>query len=160
LLGLVRDGGFIAHDSDVDFGVSRDTDMGEVCDILIPLGYDFQHITGTDAIGQHMALHRFDICVDFFKMMRTPSNRFEFAVWSSGTERTLLSVSSFETLRFQTNGFDVPVPDLFERHLSEMYGDWRVVDKKWCPNRSPAFVSARRIPGTCRFIAPTKGDIQ
>lgn len=42
LLGLIRDGGFIKHDSDLDFSLMGDVNPREFCELMVRNGFEFR----------------------------------------------------------------------------------------------------------------------
>lgn len=117
LLGAVRDGGFIANDYDIDLGIFAD----ELS--LTDLKAMFEH---TDyAVSQDesykVGLMSAGIQIDFFSTTREGGH---FRSEGFGGYHTWY-FSPFDLVEYEFLDATFLVPDSYEKHLDENYGNWR-----------------------------------
>jgi len=118
LLGAVREGGFIASDYDIDVGVFGDEitleEIKEMfADSSFTLTQDFEYKVGVVSAG--------GITVDFFLTTRGRGH------FLSKGFRSVHNwyFSPFELIEHQFLGETFLIPDTYEKHLDENYGNWR-----------------------------------
>lgn len=144
LLGFVREGDFLSHDHDIDFGLRSTVRMADVVSALEPLGYEFRFFAGTDELGIYASSIKDGIIIEFFKMCPDEQH---FSCWSFGRTRTVLKVSPFAVKRVVLARCVTNVPHPMQRYLADLYGHkWMVEDRDWYPNRSKARVAIEHYP--------------
>jgi len=118
LLGAIREGGFIASDYDIDLGVFGDeVDLDEIKEMFVgssfTLTQDFEYKVGVESAG--------GITVDFFLTTR------ERGYFLSKGFRSVHNwyFSPFELIEYSFLGGTFLIPDSYEKHLDENYGNWR-----------------------------------
>ncbi len=139
-LGCVREGDFIAHDSDVDLGLLPGADAATAIEAIAAhpaLDYLYHDVVGEqvirirfqargedgrDAIGGDVFLYQDDALGFWCGVQRGP----HALGWSDS--RFTLAEATFLGRR-------VRLPDPVERYLAENYGNWRVPD----PDHVPGF---------------------
>jgi hypothetical protein len=118
LLGAIRENGFIANDYDIDVGIFADeVSLDDVKTMFEPTDFivnqDFEYKVGL--------LSSTGIQVDFFLTTR------ERGYYLSKGFRSVHSwyFSPFELMEYPFLGSTFYVPDTYEKHLDENYGNWR-----------------------------------
>lgn len=135
LLGVVREGGWLGHDVDIDLGV----DVAEYDEAAVVAAFRASRafvVRGAppalaitrDADGRHRLseqpgvvklIHRSGIPIDLFVHHR------EGPVTWHGSTINRWDNSAFELARYRLAGLDVWGPAEADRYLSENYGQWR-----------------------------------
>lgn len=155
LLGFVREGGFINHDLDIDFGVINDTSnhSANIVGILTKIGV--KHIKDYIFMGNIVEQSfiykkiKFDIC--YYNQSSLNSVCYLFYTDPNSKEKyednkmnvVQLSYSKIEGLRkLKVKDEFINVPLNTESLLEEKYGkNWKIPDKKWiywkAPNAKP-----------------------
>lgn len=114
LLGIIRDGRFMAHDHDVDLGLLPGADVDTV----------LTAIDGSDGFrpellgGRIAARHTSGVTVDVF-----PHEHREGRFWH-GTRIHEWWNTPFELVARDVDGVVMWIPDDPQRYLTENYGDW------------------------------------
>lgn len=118
LLGAVRERGFIASDYDIDVGVFGDEiTLAEVKAMFAGTSFtliqDYEYKVGVRSAG--------GIAVDFFLTTR------ERGYFLSKGFRSIHNwyFSPFELIEYSFLGETFFIPDIYEKHLDENYGNWR-----------------------------------
>jgi hypothetical protein len=165
-LGIVREGGFLAHDYDVDVGVSFDPEHPERLDQLVQalsrsLRYvvkkldDAQTVVrtapGRYAVERAPALvkliHENGINVDVFVHHRVGDR-----LWH-GSSIHRWENSVFDLAPYSLAGVDVLGPADADRYLTENYGDWRTpVTEFNCTTGTPNLVISRTFRSVALFL--------
>ncbi len=165
-LGLVREGGFLAHDYDIDVGVTFDPEHPEVMDAMIQaLGRSPRYVVkkvddaqsvvetspGRHAVRRSLALvkliHESGINVDVFVHHR------EGDVLWHGSSIHRWENSTFELADYELAGVKVLGPADPDRYLTENYGDWRTpVTEFNCTTGTPNLVITRSFRSVALFL--------
>lgn len=144
MLGLVREGGFIAHDSDIDMGVILDDNFSweklETC--LKSIGFHKKHFfTYNDRITEQTYIKN-GLSVDFFAYMLTENNsmltycyvkeegkEYEKDQWSIRYYKH----SMFEGMKkIECHDVSFRIPLNPEKYLEEVYGpSWKTPNSGW-----------------------------
>lgn len=145
LLGMIREGGFISHDTDMDMGVLYENDFTEqkLDKALTSIGLKRHH-----AFYFHdkpaVITYSFDsIAVDFFMYFKTDiPNRwaqycFERNVWKTYPSDDVFDVyqadcpiTGLKTIT--VNNLELSVPENAEEYLASIYTEnWRVPNPNW-----------------------------
>lgn len=144
LLGIVREGGIIKHDSDIDFGVSvinQDT-IKQIRRCLSEHGYKLlsinhvdDSIVAQDTFGKNGI--EFDIYYHYienenghvYMIYRDPSKSYSDNEWDVVVATTK---AIHETIDFPFNKSTVRIPKYYLQHIENRYGpNWRVPDKTY-----------------------------
>jgi len=149
LLGAIREGDFIAHDTDIDIGVFMEQwTLETLSDIFLDMlkkGFILYHSFGI--FGKHfeLAWYRDGIKVDFFFYYKV-GDKIRFNAFLNGG-RTLpddILTYEYDAINFDNiiqmdfNGIEVNVPLLPEQILIQKYGeDWKTPKKNWNWATSP-----------------------
>ena len=142
LLGLVRDGRLIKHDTDMDFIVSyKNKDLKDF----------YSHLKSAGFIPERMMLLNgkmveFTMCynvvnVDFFLVGESSEKDKNIFVFDDRGEARLHTYPKIEEMSEMktTSGAIVMIPKNATEHLENEYGNWRVPDKNWDARRGPSF---------------------
>ena len=168
LLGIVRDGGIMAHDLDLDFGVLRpvEANSGAVREQLSAIGcklwrshsvagkiatesYNFPCANGDGGIK--FDVNYYDVedhhCRTWL-FYRDPKQRYGDCEMSV-VEMTYDRIDAIEVV--DVKGHAIPIPRNADKVLEQKYGaGWRKPDRKWIYWQSPA---ARPLPGRERYVS-------
>lgn len=138
-LGIVREGNFIGHDSDLDFGVFG-WECRDALDLALKgMGFTFDRERGTFDNGLERSYWSKDgVKVDIFFFYETGDTWWHSAWRDSldGTEQEQLFFDFpkrlFENLKY-VKFMDqvVPLPNPPEEYLALRYGDWQTPRKEW-----------------------------
>lgn len=113
LLGVIRDGGFMAHDYDIDLGLIPGTDRTPIPEFLSELGYDMAF--DGDRI---VAVHRSGARTDLF-----PHTERDGKFWHGSAVHEWWN-TPFGLAQFEMHDQQLWTPDKPELYLDENYGDW------------------------------------
>lgn len=145
LLGAIREGDFIEHDTDIDLGVFMDEwtidKLGDFLKDMMRAGFILYHSFGK--FGEHfeLAWYRDGIKVDFFFYYKV-GDKIRFNAFLNGG-RTLpddILTYEYDAQYFikdllweeKFNGFKVRTPRFPKQILEQKYGkDWETPTKKW-----------------------------
>lgn len=144
LLGAVREGGFIAHDRDVDLGVFiEELRLPDMIRAMKREGFTHRRTFGSPALGLELAFRRAGIKVDVFFYYLDDAGRFH-AAWPAGGRPLRYSYWPFGLAPLAFLGHTFSAPDDTERFLAAKYGpEWRTPvvewDWKWGPRNAGAW---------------------
>lgn len=150
LLGMIRDGKFMGHDNDIDFGVIIDENFGWD-DLEAALGaYGMKKIKQFTFCGEftEQTYAYKDLTMDFFKHGEDEANsishtcyRREGFIYNSAKE---YHVKRFRFYKFKgittmtVDGVEFHIPNEAETYMASVYGEgWRVPDPNWDPAGHP-----------------------
>ena len=161
-LGLVREGGFLAHDYDVDVGIDHDADrVAALVEVVradrrfvVKKVDDAQSVVeapGGYAVRRDLALvkliHESGINVDVFVHHR------EGDVLWHGSSIHRWQNSVFDLAPYVLEGTPVLGPADADRYLTENYGDWRTpVTEFNCTTGTPNLVITRSFRSVALFL--------
>lgn len=132
LLGAVREGGFIAHDKDVDIGLMADEWVPGIDTALTKAGFAVWKVYGERGRGLQYSFTRHGIKLDIFFYYRGESELFH-AAWLKG-DPIRYGYPTFELSPLMFLGRQFMAPADPEQFLRTKYGqDWRrpVVNWDW-----------------------------
>ena len=142
LLGLVRDGKLIKHDTDMDFLVSPDNkDLKSFYDGLKSVGFFPERMMLLNGRMIEFTMCYKIINVDFFLVGHSADKDRNIFVFDDRGETRLHSYPKISEMgEVKTaSGEAVSVPQNASAHLENEYGNWRVPDKNWDARRGPSF---------------------
>lgn len=163
LLGIVRDGGFIKHDDDIDICVPPGKlSMCGVLRIFIDAGYAFvQCLEYEGHISEFTVRDRTGIPIDIFSC-RLPANEPNkmyqmFPRWSP--TRKYPNARANHLLEFEyvrptgtkvvtVHGVEAMIPENYVEVLDSEFGPWRIPD----PSFKSEMLQHREMPGFCYRI--------
>lgn len=131
-LGAFREKNFIAHDTDIDFGVFGFENKDDLIIEMVKRGFDFHYIYGSKSNGYELSFIRNGIKVDIFYFYKSKDISYT-SIWK-GKEQIILDFPSsfFENLfDYEFLGLDVKLPNPPEKYLTLRYGNWQEVVKNW-----------------------------
>ena len=156
-LGFYREGDFIEHDNDVDFGILAEDckDVGDLLSLFgafLERGFRIYHTFGTIDKGFEIALWKDGIKVDLFWYYLVGDKRWHGA-WRNGGrngdddliklvfDRKFFDIEDRrEATKVLNHHFQLPL--FTEEYLIARYGeDWRVPDKRWDWATSPKCIN-------------------
>jgi hypothetical protein len=136
LLGVVRDGRLIAHDTDIDFGVFIEDRSERIARAFQKAGFTLEHRfeieDGNYGLEESYVMN--GVSVDLFYFTRTDSGMFchLFPVVNKN-ERQIrelhTAVNTFKKIEWQ--GVEVHIPEDSDRRLRDTYGDYQIPVKDW-----------------------------
>lgn len=113
LLGVIRDGDFMAHDYDIDLGLMPGTDLESIPGLVSAAGYD-TFVEGDRIVAVHSSGARTDLF---------PHTERDGKYWHGSLVHEWWN-TPFELAPFEMHGRRLWTPDEPERYLDENYGDW------------------------------------
>jgi Flp pilus assembly protein TadD len=150
LLGAIRDGDFIRHDKDMDFGIEAAVTPAMIDAALSP-DPRFRR-TGSLADDNILPSYYFEeyAAIDFFRLYREEDFLWYGLYW--GGILVQWRHRAFGYREFTFLGLPVKIPDDSERYLRECYGEnWRTPDPYFATWASPNTVGG--FPPVCRCLA-------
>ncbi|WP_018875688.1 hypothetical protein [Thioalkalivibrio sp. ALE31] len=162
-LGLIREGGFLAHDYDIDLGIDGDgVDVAEIrerfmrssvfvvkkVDAHVEVSFDpdgVPHVSMRPSLVK--LVHRTGINVDLFLHYRERD-----VVWH-GSVIHRWNNSPFGLQEYDLEGLRVLGPDAADRYLTENYGEWKTPVKEFdCTTGTPNLVVSRNFLSIGLFL--------
>lgn len=142
LLGLIREHGFIKHDTDMDFSMMPENDcVGAFYAELVKRGFEFERFVLFDGNLKEFTMSYNDISVDFFQRYYTDDRLAQKAVATKKDDYwpvfRLPSPSGLE--RIEVGGILVVVPKNFDQRLTSLYGDWKTPVQSWEDAMAPKY---------------------
>lgn len=143
LLGAVREGDFLDHDQDIDFGIWEATQHERIAKAMFAKGFEKWMFFGTPERGYEQSFHRDGVKVDLFYFYPRGQR-----VWQGSWMDHILLESEFASdvvlppQPFRFLEVDTYVPNQPEAMLAARYGDWRQVVKEWDWTTDPLCLTA------------------
>lgn len=152
LLGVIRQGDFLPHDQDIDFGVWGADKHKETAEKILERGFVKGRFYGTPEHGYEQSFSRDGVKVDIFYFYPLGGKR----VWQG----SWLGPHLIESV-FDRDTVLPPVPMLFrgietfgphrpDRMLEARYGDWTQEVKEWDWTRDPLCITKETRPHASR----------
>ena len=141
LLGFIRDRGFIAHDSDIDFAMMPV--VGKVSAFFYALeesGFYFERYILLDGKLREFSMRYKEVSIDFFARYYKDSSHSEFHVIGDRCEDHWIMIdipAPKKLIPYEVHGVSTHVPENYEEMLARCYGNWRQVIKKWNDSMAP-----------------------
>lgn len=141
LLGFVRDGGFIAHDNDIDFMICEEPLLEKFYRALLDEGFTFSRYILFDGRFKEFSMRYKECSIDFF-------GRGEFVgddIFKARTENygefwgSLEVPSPKNPQPFYVHGVRTVLPENYDEILRQNYGDYTKKVKSWNSTMAPAF---------------------
>ena len=149
LLGAIRNGDFIAHDNDIDFGMDAS---------VTPIMLDAA-LSKDDRFRRHASLDDDNVlpcyffgrvAIDFFRLYREQGELWYGLKWRGHLVQW--RHRDFGLRDFTFLGIPTRIPEDSEHHLFEVFGeDWRTPDPYFAAWASPNMVGG--FPPVCRCLA-------
>lgn len=140
LLGIIRDGDFIAHDADMDFCILPGfEDIKLFFFELERKGFYFEWMQLFDGVLTELTVRYKEVRVDFFfpGLTRDKKNLFFIQHDSEFRRYEFPMIHQLEAYPFK--GGWVSVPKNYAEYLHSLYGNWKIVVKNWHSSMAPAF---------------------
>ena len=135
LLGVIRDGSLITHDTDVDICVNVDYLNGQLIRDIKGFGFNIIRHYGLISDGFEIRLERFGEKLDIFFFYK--KDTWYHSVFHSNVKYDYV-YKPFSLTKIEFDNFLYPIPDPADYVLEQQYGpNWRVVDKNWSYWSSP-----------------------
>ena len=131
LLGLIREGGFITRDYDIDFGLWAEDYDPKIIDAMVAAGLEFRGLKGKRDDGLLLKFASGAIPVDIALYYR--EGAYAWAAAYKGQDLQMrYRYPVFATEPASLCGVAVFVPSPPERYLSAIYGpNWRLPVRNW-----------------------------
>lgn len=113
LLGVIRDGDFMAHDYDIDLGLMPGVDLAPIPDLVRAIGYDTT-VEGDRIVAVHSSGSRTDLF---------PHSERDGRFWHGSLVHEWWN-TPFDLACLEVRGGELWIPDDPGRYLDENYGDW------------------------------------
>lgn len=141
LLGFVRDGGFVAHDPDMDFMICNEELLERFYNALIKEGFTFSRYILFDGKFKEFSLRYKECSIDFFGCgddlgdnMRKIHTENYGDFWGSLDFPMPCNAQPYEV-----HGVKTVLPENYEEILRLNYGDYNKKVVKWSSTMAPAF---------------------
>lgn len=163
LLGIVRDGGFIKHDDDIDICVPPgNLSMSKVLRFFVDSGYNFvQCLEYEGHISEFTVRDRTGISIDIFSCrlpINEPTKMYQmFPRWSPTRKypnERANHLLEFEYVRptgtkvVKVHDAETVIPENYVEVLDSEFGPWRVPD----PSFKSEMLKHKEMPGFCYRI--------
>jgi len=136
LLGVVRDGKLISHDTDIDFGVFLEDQSENIQKAFEKAGFKLVHRLEIDNgnYGLEESYERDGVGVDLFYFTKTKRGMYCHLFPLERKNKRLVrelftSVNEFRSINWQD--LDIHIPKDAEQRLRDTYGDYQKPDKNW-----------------------------
>lgn len=140
LLGVIRDGGFVEHDLDMDFSVFPETcDYKRLASALLSEGFEFIHAFLYEGAITEVTVRYKGVPIDFFAYLNdgeefyTQVYTFNMnegdAVHRPGIRQFRPRIANLVTLKVHDISF--LVPSNYEEVLTMQYGNWKMPNREW-----------------------------
>ena len=163
LLGIIRDGGFIKHDDDIDICVPpAKIGLSDVLQTFVDAGYGFVQCLEYDGqILEFTIRDRTGITIDVFSCRYSPDapeKMYEsFPRWDP--KRSYPNVRANHLLEFEyvrptgvkqvtVHGVETMIPENYIEVLDSEFGPWRIPD----PSFKSEMLKHKELPGFCYRI--------
>jgi hypothetical protein len=133
-LGMVRDGGLIAHDSDTDIGVLYPADDEEIERRLVELGFSVFHRYGRKHYGCELSFVRDGVKCDIFWFYHDGEK-----LWHAAWRKGLMIRLEFDTKTILPTKKNLPKSP--QRYLTARYGEWKKPNADWRWDRDPLCIN-------------------
>ena len=164
LLGIIRDGKFIEHDCDIDFGIFADEkfDWNELENILKK--YDVKKVKQfkfNNLITEQSYKYK-DNTFDIFACYTEENNSASYLyyrkkgfIYNSPNEYSLMKSKPYKITKtkwIEVNGIKCKIPEDVEKYLESIYTkDWRIPNPNWVSIKGPS-VNAMDDIGLVEFF--------
>ena len=134
LIGCIRDGDLIPHDSDIDLGIFIEDYRVDILQAFLDKGFVIHGIFGTPENGLEYSLRR-KVKLDIFFYYKEPDGKRSMSVFSGSQIKYIYP--DFKTIPYNFIGEPFMIPDNYEAYLTAQYGDWRTPVKEWNYAKDP-----------------------
>lgn len=147
LLGAIREGDFLEHDTDIDFGVWTTEHHEAIAEGIEAAGFKRWRFFGTPDSGYEQSFTRDGLKVDLFFFYPLGAK-----VWQGSWLGDHLIVSEFDRAvvlaprRMSFRGLRTFVPRRPELMLEARYGEWEQVVREWDWSRDPRCITPASHP--------------
>ena len=141
LLGFIRDGGFIAHDNDIDFMICDESCLKKFFIALKKCGFTFSRYILFDGKFKEFSMRYKECSIDFFGRGDDLGN----GIYRAHTENYGEFWGSLEVpepatpIKYSVHGVETIIPENYEEILRLNYGNYHKKVVKWDSTMAPAF---------------------
>jgi hypothetical protein len=138
LLGFVREGSIISHDTDTDVGmVFKDLDQSLV-NSIIKNGFKIKYVSGYLNDSLILQIYKNKVKIDIFVYYELGDDYFYHAAFDKNETRIDYIYKKFRTTTKRFFDYDFIVPEDPMKFILTKYGDnWNIPDPTWDYARSP-----------------------
>lgn len=167
LLGLIRENGMIAHDTDMDFSIPPTESLSRVFSVLSKRGFSLVHGFAIGKSIEEMTVMYGGITIDFFRChyIGERLGHYVFVTKYDPKSGDYLRTIAHERIRPPLQGLvtqnfgpekDVPVsiPQNAVEYLTASYGNWRIPDSKTDFSSEKIPTQYRDIHDGCKMLTP------
>lgn len=142
LLGLIREHGFIKHDTDMDFSMVPECNRIALFYVeLKKRGFEFERFVLFDGNLKEFTMSYKNISVDFFQRYYTADRQAHRAVATKKDNYWPVFRLPAPTglVKITVGSASVVVPKNYDDRLVSLYGDWRIPVSHWADTMAPKF---------------------
>lgn len=137
LLGFVREGRLLAHDTDIDLAILGEVDPDKVRGLFVAMGFREFRLTFVDDLPGNQKFRRGWVTFDLYYLREDGPYRRDWCILDRRSAMTSTHLRMALT-PLDCGGFSVPAPEHREAYLAHLYGDdWRVPNPGWNWRLSP-----------------------
>ena len=163
LLGIIREGKLLDHDTDMDFALPPDAAADIALESLLANGFNFYWGFEYDGQITEFTLVWEDIHVDFFLYFRDDEGCFYYQDYVDNYDKTHSRIVSWTPRRYKypslkgiayrsVYGIEVPVPENYDEWLTAQYGNWRIPNKNWDYTKDANMARMRILTGKVKTV--------
>ena len=147
LLGFVRDGDFIAHDTDIDMGIYLNEKFSkeDLDKVMLSIGLKKHHVFYYQSIPVEISYSKGSIIVDFFQHFETEGHSIQYC-FARNPSKDYPKDNFFDVYRVEHShiiglklitikNVQVYVPQNCDEYLASSYTEnWRIPNPHWSSN--------------------------
>lgn len=137
LLGIIRDGGFIKHDDDMDFTLLPPHNrVKEFYQALVSRGFVFERYLKMDNVLKEFSVRYKEISIDFFlQIYSDDGTSLDYVDEKRGDYWTRYQYAApSKLIEYKIHGVSAVIPENYDCVLTSEYGNWGKVIKQWNSN--------------------------
>lgn len=158
LLGIIRDGGLLKHDSDMDFAIlPTSTSLKAFFCEIQRHGFTFEWMETVDGCLSEVRFRYRELPVDFFLHSYTADGKKLMLIQTDSTTRRYEYPLVKSLTDYSAMGINLRIPANTQEYLTSLYGPWNTVVKSgWSSTMAPCFIG---VDDASRYAIATSRSI-